>query len=321
MVGCTVGFSQAALGATGPIFATSLAAIILILSLIFMFAQLFRRPEWEGQVKMELYQIVVSVILFTSVYALAGSMCEFAVAFNNGQDYFTTAQNYLNLLIYRITIPELVKLETLATTLQYSANMISKYGAGAWGYQFPLFPGAGIMEAAINFVTFVITPFTASLMIQVLILQAIQGIALTILLPAGILLRVFAPTRDAGSFLIAAAFAFYVIYPMTYVMHASVVGYIVEKNSGLSWKNDFNKYLSGTDVNGVKLSGAAPQASQQELTDMISSGTMMDFDMLFRPLESLSYTILAAIFLPALSMIITTTFIKTTTKFLSQKLD
>ncbi|HQT45137.1 MAG TPA: hypothetical protein PLO51_04105, partial [Candidatus Micrarchaeota archaeon] len=215
MAYCSIGFSQAALSSTGPIFATSLAAMVLILALVFMFSQFFRKPEWEGLVKIELYQVFVSVLLFIAVYGLAGFMCNLAWGFNGNQDYFTTAQDYLNLMIYRVTIPELFKLETLSTALQFASNMISKYGAGAWGYQFPLFPGATVMEAAVNFITFVITPFTASLMVQVLLLQLIQGLALTIMLPAGILLRVFPPTRDAGSFLIASAFAFYVVFPMT----------------------------------------------------------------------------------------------------------
>ncbi|MFA5106482.1 MAG: hypothetical protein WC506_06005 [Candidatus Micrarchaeia archaeon] len=319
-MGCTVGLSQTALAATGPIFATSLAAIIFILALVFMFSQLFRKPEWEGAVKMELYQVVVSVIIFISIYALVGFSCEISQGFNSGVDYFTTAQNYLNLMIYRVTIPELFKLETLATLMQYAGNMISKYGAGAWGYNFPLFPGAPIIEAAVNFVVFVISPFTASLMVQVLILQAIQGIALTIMLPAGVLLRVFTPTRDAGSFLIASAFAFYVIYPMTYVMHANVMDYVISNSSSLTWKQEFNQYISGQNVNGIQTAPASPQ-SQQQLLDLVFLRGLLDLDLLFQPLESLSYTILAAIFLPALSMIITTTFIKGTSKFLSQKLE
>ena len=42
---------------------------------------------------------------------------------------------------------------------------------------------------------------------------------------------------------------------------------------------------------------------------------------LFQPLQSLGFTIMAATALPALSLVITTTFIVSLTNFLTQKVD
>ncbi|MBM3229811.1 hypothetical protein FJZ26_05245 [Candidatus Parvarchaeota archaeon] len=304
---------------TAAFFGLSTATMIFIIALIFMVSQIFKKTEWETYAKIEIHQVLTSVILMVFIYVIGGFFCQSAVALAGG-DPFEIANKYLNILIYKVTIPSVYKLNTVVISMQTIAGLQSKFGAGAWGYTYPLFPGAHMVESAVEFVLYILTPFTASLVVQQVGLELIKGVMFTLVLPAGVLLRVFPPTRDAGVFLIATALAFYVVFPMTYVMHAQVMTYLIENHTDLSWKEDFRKYISGQDVNGAKITQPLT-LDEDDLADMTNYGGLFNMDAIFRPLQLLAYTIIQAIFLPALSMIITTTFIKTTSKFISQKLE
>ena len=151
-----------------------------------------------------------------------------------------------------------------------------------------------------------VSPFTASLTVQQIGLQVIKGTMLPFVLPMGVVLRIFPPTRDAGSFMIACAVAFQIIFPFSYVMHAQIVqghlipaAYATEKNVSDFMKNQgFGKLTAFVSENG--------------LFDVTS--------MVFSPIKSISFLLLQAIFLPSLTMILTVAFIKSFNKFISQKL-
>ena len=56
--------------------------------------------------------------------------------------------------------------------------------------------------------------------VQASVLMAIAAGALSTLLPLGLILRTFYPTRRLGGFLIALSIGVYVVLPLTYVMNA-----------------------------------------------------------------------------------------------------
>jgi hypothetical protein len=61
-----------------------------------------------------------------------------------------------------------------------------------------------------------------SVTVQASVLAFIAVSALTIILPLGLILRSFYPTRKTGGFLIALAICLYVVFPLTYVMNATI---------------------------------------------------------------------------------------------------
>jgi len=182
-----------------------------------------------------------------------------------------------------------------------------RYGASVWGVAMPAFPSFIVIERVVEFLLILVSPFTASLIVQQIGLQVIKATMLPFVLPMGVVLRIFPPTRDAGSFLISTALAFQVIFPFSYVMHAKIVQGSLIPEAYASEKNvsDFMKNKMGV-----------PQ-----LTAFVSENGLFDVtSMLFSPVMSLSFLLLQAIFLPALSMILTVAFIKSFNKFISQKL-
>jgi hypothetical protein len=124
-------------------------------------------------------------------------------------------------------------------------------------------------------------------------------------LPMGVVLRMFPPTRDAGAFFISTALAFQVIFPFTYVMHAQIVkGMLIPDAYGDPV--NYNTVMSG--------SGSG------YMVEYISDNGIFDIQgMFWYPLIGISFLLLQAIFLPALSITLTMAFIKGFNKFITQK--
>ncbi len=139
-----------------------------------------------------------------------------------------------------------------------------------------------------------------------MILQVIKGTMMPFVLPMGVVLRMFPPTRDAGAFFISAAIAFQVVFPFTYVMHKEIVQGVLIKAA----------YSSTVNYDSVM----AAQADSKYLVEYIGDHGIFNIQgMFWYPLIGVSFLLLQAIFLPALSMILTVAFIKGFNKFITQK--
>ncbi len=289
-----------------------LAAMTFSVAVIYMVAGLLRQPEWEAFLKTELYQVVVSVLL--GVFLLSAAVVADGVTSRmaGGAGLFDAAQGYLSRVIC-VSSSITIKLEGLKVAAQYLSAMKSRYYAGAWGIVVPTFPGFEVIERALDLIQMLVMPFTSSLFVQTLILEVAHGTALTFLLPVGILLRIVPVTREAGSFLIATAFAMYFILPFTYIISAQVVDQTM-------YKNEFGHQMcEGSQGSGAYFLGSgafydsmAVQLVPSFAQDMIGTNGFT---------TSLSYVALQAVFLPALSMVVVVTFIKTATTFFSQKME
>lgn len=288
------------------IIGVSFATMIALLSLFWMSAQFFKRPEYESFVSIETHQLIVSAILFVTIFGAVLFSCEMSVAFAGG-DPFELATGYLSRISNNYALKAVLSLEATKAFTQYWGSMSFRWGLTVWGVATPAFPSFLMIERVVDFLLMLITPFTASLMTQQLILEAIKGTAVAFILPAGLVLRMYPPTRGAGSFLMATAIGFQIVYPYTYVMHKIVV----EKMMADAELDDTMAGMFGDEnLEG----GLWPWA-------VFSHGFFDIKAMLFRPIDMTGFLLLQALFLPALSIIITVSFIKGMAKFLSQKLE
>lgn len=284
----------------GTWIAISLALMVFLIALFWMAAQLLRRPEYESFASVELHQLFMSAVLFAFVFGAAYFASQMAFAFAGG-DMFAIGREYLNYVLNNMALPAVMNLELLKLISQYMGSWTLRWGASAWGIVIPAFPSFVVVERVVDFALLLIAPFTASLIVQMAILEVIRGIAMPFVLPAGVVLRVFPPTRDAGAFLISSALGFGVIYPFTYVMH--------------------DRMVMGMVSGGIPYGGAEYLGSSygNVLSEISENGAFRIDQWLFSPLVLLSYLMLQALFLPALSITLTIAFIKGTTKFISQK--
>ncbi|MFA6328157.1 MAG: hypothetical protein WCY41_01800 [Candidatus Micrarchaeia archaeon] len=303
--------SDSMLSLVGTMIGTGAATMVFMLALFYMAAQFFKKPEYEAFVSIEIYQLAVSLMLFTTIFGAAYFANELSASFSSAisgtsGDAFDVGSNYLNYVANEVALQAIKKLQGLMLLSQWMGSITMRFGAGVWGVVVPAFPSFIVIEKVMEFLLMLVSPFTASLIVQQVGLQIIKATMLPFVLPMGVVLRIFPPTRDAGSFIISTALAFQVIFPFSYVMHAQIVKGILIPNAYANEKNVAD-YMTNTLGAG-------------RLTAFVSENGLFDItSMLFSPILSLSFLLLQAVFLPALSMVLTVAFIKSFNKFISQK--
>ena len=297
--------SADAMGLIAPMVGTAAATMVLLLALFYMASQFFKKPEYEAFVSIEVYQLIISLILFSSIFIATCAANNIAESFvGGGQDSFQVASSYLQYMSQDISLSSVEKLQGLAMLSQWASSVTMRFGAGVWGVTLPTFPGLMVVERTVEFLLILISPFATSLMVQQIGLQVIAGTMLPFVLPMGAVLRIFPPTRDAGAFLMAASIGFGIIFPFTYVMHNSIVrGILVPAEYG-----DADAY--GAALHSYSLGGVGTYIS--------NNGLFNPWNMLWHPLLGLSFLLLQSIFLPALSISITVAFIKSFNKFIGK---
>ena len=297
--------TDSTIGFLAPMVGTAAATMVFMLALFYMAAQFFKKPEYEAFVSIELYQLAISLILFASIFLATCAANDIATAFvGNGQDSFQVAGSYLQYMSHDISLAAMEKLQVLAMLAQWASSVTMRFGASVWGVTLPAFPAMVVVERMVEFLLMMISPFTASLMVQQIGLQVIAGTMLPFVLPMGAVLRIFPPTRDAGAFLMASALGFGIVFPFTYVMHNSIVRGILVPAA----YNDIDAYSAA-----LSNYGAGKVASY-----ISDSGLFNPWNMFWKPMVGLSFLLLQSIFLPALSILLTVAFIKSFNKFIGK---
>jgi hypothetical protein len=274
---------------------TGIFLILLSFSIIYMVSMIIVKPEWIVWIKDEFYQILISVAMMVLLIFVLSVICEIFVTLA-GDDPFRIAHNYLNGLVWDKTL-------NLATTaFQYSVlcQQVAGYrmmmGPGSLGTGFMPFAGLKAFAVNFDFIYGLFAGISASLMIQDMGLSIIQAFAFRIMLPLGILFRIFPFLRRAGGMFIALSLGLYIVYPLCFVMNKMVVDSVIPTISLPSLSGMVENYLT------VVLSPFMPLALLG----------------LYSLMEQAAFLIPQAVFLPTLNLVITLTFIKNAARVLSQ---
>jgi len=301
------GTSDNMLNLMGTMVGTGAATMIALLALFYMASQFFKKPEYEAFVSIELYQLAISLLIFALIFSTSCFADQMSSEFiGTGQDAFAVANSYMQYIWKDIALDAVEKLQALLLLSQWASSVTMRFGASVWGIMIPVFPAMAVVERTVEFLLMLLSPFTASIIVQQVGLQIIRGTMIPFVLPMGVVLRMFPPTRDAGSFFISTALAFQIIFPFTYVMHAQIVKGILIPAAYQNQEN-FNAVM-----NTYNAGGAVPYISDYGLFDIQN--------MFWSPLTGISFLLLQSLFLPALSITLTVAFIKGFNKFISQKL-
>ncbi len=292
----------------GPAVGLAVVVTFLIIALVYIASQFMRRMEWEVWAKTEMYQAAISVFLVVNILFFATLACnvstEFTSAATGGRyaDPFDVSYAFINDLLLREALPSWLELTTMARVLEYEAATVRGIGVfGGFGVSYRPFIGYDAIARNIDILTGIIGMFYTSLVTQRIGLSLIQATAFNLLLPIGIIMRTFPLTREAGSFLIATAVGFYVVFPLTYVMNYSLTEIIKPEIYQATWTEGVVKlYILGQ-------------------LDFI--GVYFMEQRFFALVDRTSILLPQAAFLPALGMIITTSFITSMTRFLNRVFD
>lgn len=138
--------------------------------------------------------------------------------------------------------------------------------------------------------------------VQASVLAFVAASALTVVLPAGLILRSLYPTRRMGGFLIALAISLYVVLPLTYVMNATI------SNAYLSTTNSSGTgavTLGSDSITSSAIAAAKNSTNSSAITSFISGAQSWTTNFLDGLFGSVAYFIVYAFILPAFSLMLT----------------
>ncbi|MCX6776156.1 MAG: hypothetical protein NT130_04900 [Candidatus Micrarchaeota archaeon] len=275
----------------------SITLVILLLSVVYMLSKIFVKHEWEIWVKDEMYQILISVVIISTLIIVLSIICEVFTTLA-GNDPFLIAHNYLNSLIWDKTLNMATNAFQYSVLCQLLAAFRLQIGPVSLGVGYNQQAGLRAVAVCFDFIYTFCAGISASLMVQDIGLSIIQAFAFRIMLPLGIIFRIFPFLRKAGAFLIALSLGLYIVYPLCFVMNKMIVDSVLPE---------------------IQLS-LPPLETYVEtfLTAIISPFMPIALMGLYTVMNQVAFLIPQALFLPTLNLVITFTFIKNAARVLSQ---
>jgi hypothetical protein len=283
-----------------------------------------------------LVTMLLAIMLFEAARSISCAMA--------GDDPVVLATTFVQKIMFKGVLEAINDVFSIQVFYSMYNTFSLRPHEAVWTWTYKIAPGADGIANVCGVIGYALVAVFGSLSAQLALLSFIDATMYTFMLPAGILMRFFPPTRDAGVFLIALAIGFQVIFPMTYVLNKMAldnIWVIMDRGTeytpyvgGFSmgiWKvaflgSGFPVAAVGTQAQkvvemvrtslGVPLPGVAPVLGFA--TSEITVYNLM-FG-LFKPiLEGLAELSLVSLFLPSLAMTLTFAFINAMTKLMLHK--
>jgi hypothetical protein len=183
---------------------------------------------------------------------------------------------------------------------------------------------ANILTPVLSQEDFIITGLTfaiISIYAQSALLSVIAVVAVPLLLPVGLVLRTFYPTRKLGGTAIAIAIGLFAIFPLTYLLDAQITANYsgVINQAALS---AFSIQADGFEGGMLSLGALSANAISGPLQGLMSglSGLVSSFSGLIKELLSwLALLIVQVFFFPVLSVVLTITAVRELAKMLGSE--
>jgi len=280
----------------------AMSSIILLFAIVYMILKLTGKNDLvisgtmvEVWIKDEAYQILISLIIIILLIMVLSMICNVFITLA-GSDPFLIAHSYLNSLIWDKTLNLATNAFQYSVVCQLLAAFRLQIGPGSLGVGYNPNAGARALSMCFDFIYAFFAGISASLMIQDMALSVIQAFAFRIMLPIGIIFRIFPFLRKAGGFLIALALGLYIVFPLCFVM---------------------NKMIVDSVLSTITLP-VLETLVEPFVTTIISPFMPFALIGLYDLMRQAAELIPQALFLPTLNLVITFTFIKNAARILSQ---
>lgn len=238
-------------------------------------------------------------------YMAANSAMCFSYAYLSGSGYYLDGVSHASILTQSTDL--IIGLFSINGIL----GLIGSLNVNVFGVGLSLTQVMAPILFQLQFMIKALSTVVASVLIQSSILAAISIVSVAVLLPLGVILRTFYPTRRLGGFLIGTVIGLYVVLPLTYVLDASVLN---SYSAGISNSTIVNMTNSATSLNSYlsnssilsEISGSALTGIEDASKSVISAFSYFANAMM----GYLSYLVLAAFVLPGFSLAMTYVSIK-----------
>ncbi|MEM4134224.1 MAG: hypothetical protein QXV73_03410 [Candidatus Micrarchaeia archaeon] len=309
----------------------SLSFIGLLVSLfLLIFAYLIGKsldsPQLIARAKTDMIQVVVTAIMLGVLYSILLFICSIdASQFGfNFTSFFDGARMYLEysrasaLNAYLKCTNAMMIITGLSTFNINNPNFIDLGAFLHIGVYFKPFAGYGITIGALNWFSSLVQLSYSLITGYIVVLDAIQLYFLNLLLPAGVVLRCFSPTRDLGGVLIAISVGLFFFYPLLFSFSYMIIGQ-PDPNVGLpdmDWESEINSAVAKS----VALS-AAPLGSLITIYNSLFGKGGEAIDRLNEAYIATGGVILYVFILPAINWIILVAIVRELSKALGQEVD
>jgi hypothetical protein len=337
--GATLGtafFNGTGLFSYGPIIVSIAFFVACFILITYLLSKVFKVPEWDAYLNIEMSNLMASFLIVVFILGLffAGDSLARLYTSSSCGTLASCSESQAAIGFMRDTVQYSVNRGMLDVyTIQACTSVLSTFSRRTGEYvltqTYKVFPGLDTFVSITNVLSVGLVGVYGSISAQLTLLYLVDGTMKTFVLPAGLILRFFPPTRDAGAFLIALAFGFYIIYPTTYLINKQIFtdigGTVYPSEAGIvdymcggsyvayGFLINQNNFLF-SNIPGGTVMGGFLQNLFSEST--IQATYMSAFFPLMQNLASLS---LLALFMPALSLVITMAFINAMTKFIVSK--
>lgn len=314
-----------------PLAVATIALLAGYIALLHMASRFFNKPEMTAYANVELQQLFISVIIFVIAIG-AFEMANAAGIAIAGEPPIDASLTFLHKTINTGIMPAYIDLVSLDIKLTFWSALEGRQGPTVWNFIAKQVTGLEPVISVVRVLTFTITTFFGTLSAQVVIFYLINAL-MPIFLAAGVLLRFFPPTRDAGVYLIVFAISFQTMFPLLFTINSQILDEMWQLQ-GLG--NSYDPYVAmPADVLGSE----APEYSPLWVSQIVGSTTgaptapgtvsqtigffpfvsFFRFALLAPFFEGIASFSLPALFLPAIAMSITISFINAMTKFITGK--
>lgn len=180
---------------------------------------------------------------------------------------------------------------------------------------------------ALDYMIEILTAAVISIEVQGMLLKFISIVAMPVLLPIGIVLRTIYVTRRLGGAIMAIAIGLFAVFPLTYVLNASLASSYL---TGLS-NSSINTFITTeTSANNNLISSATQvnaNAKPQQISGIVASftiainGLVTGFEGFLNQLDNIvALIIIEVFFLPVFSLILTAISIRELARILGSEI-
>ncbi|MCS7122397.1 MAG: hypothetical protein NZ908_00345 [Candidatus Micrarchaeota archaeon] len=238
------------LGSLGTFTMTLIGIVVVYMVLLYVLSRLAKNEEWNQNFKIEFKQLLLSIMIYVSIFGISNAVHQLYSTYSVGTDLFSFISTQLIMM--------LKNLQFYASHLMLSASMMKMYGEftnigyphGSYGSaRLVAFPGIDLLASVTFQIRDIIMIATGGLVVQSVAMDLIRNLALTVVLPIGVILRILPITRQFGNEMIGLSVAMYLILPLMYFVFLNTIAEISDDRGGFM-KRFTNQYL-GLNSNDV----------------------------------------------------------------------
>jgi hypothetical protein len=287
--------------------------------IIFALGQMLGKPDLTSRAKTDLYQIIITfviLVIFESSILFMCSIDKKSLGFQTSGTLFDAARDYFK---YQSSLAAKTYIDTSNAIMAASA-FSSMNGGGSISSVLSMFlapfGGLSVVIQALQYIMNLVMLQIAIAQAQVFLLDIIENAFLAFLLPVGVVLRCFTPTREIGGILMSIGIGLFLFYPLMFGLSQLLTG---ERQpveiGGSTWGDNVIGVATVMAINLIIFDPLSVTVT------MIPIVTTLMTPRLIAPIFGLGTTLLFVFVLPAINWLIIAALIRSISKALGEEVD